>query len=134
MRHCHLLGCEEPHLYKFSRLCCSKWVMPFLNLLREKSYRKFSEGRRDTFKLTLDRGLKLLNEELILEDKKLFSGEVAFKLYDTYGFPLDLTEDVLRESNKKVDIETFDKKMKEQVIRLAHLGLDREMNQRKNMG
>ena len=51
------------------------------------------------------------------EDKKLFSGEVAFKLYDTYGFPLDLTEDVLRESNKKVDIVAFDKKMKEQRVK-----------------
>ena len=75
----------------------------FPELIERKNLIENSLKEEETrFKLTLDRGLKLLNEELsVLEDKKLFSGEVAFKLYDTYGFPLDLTEDVLRESNKK---------------------------------
>ena len=116
MRHCHLLGCEEPHLYKVFPSLLQQMGEAFPELIERKNLIENSLKEEETrFKLTLDRGLKLLNEELlILEDKKLFSGEVAFKLYDTYGFPLDLTEDVLRESNKKVDIETFDKKMKEQ--------------------
>ena len=116
MRHCHLLGCEEPHLYKVFPSLLQQMGDAFPELIERKNLIENSLKEEETrFKLTLDRGLKLLNEELsILEDKKLFSGEVAFKLYDTYGFPLDLTEDVLRESNKKVDIETFDKKMKEQ--------------------
>ena len=116
MRHCHLLGCEEPHLYKVFPSLLQQMGEAFPELIERKNLIENSLKEEETrFKLTLDRGLKLLNEELLfLEDKKLFSGEVAFKLYDTYGFPLDLTEDVLRESNKKVDIETFDKKMKEQ--------------------
>ena len=116
MRHCHLLGCEEPHLYKIFPALLQQMGDAFPELIERKNLIENSLKEEETrFKLTLDRGLKLLNEELsILEDKTLFSGEVAFKLYDTYGFPIDLTEDVLRESDKKVDIETFDKKMKEQ--------------------
>jgi len=116
MRHCHLLDCEEPHLYKIFPSLLQQMGDAFPELIERKSLIENALKEEETrFKLTLDRGLKLLNEELaILEDKKLFSGEVAFKLYDTYGFPLDLTEDVLRESNKRVDIETFDTKMKEQ--------------------
>ena len=93
-----------------------RWVALSLNLLKEKILSKILLRKRETrFKLTLDRGLKLLGDELATQkDSKLFSGEVAFKLYDTYGFPLDLTEDVLRENDKKVDIEAFDEKMKEQ--------------------
>ena len=116
MRHCHLLGCEEPHLYKIFPALLQQMGDAFPELIERKNLIENSLKEEETrFKLTLDRGLKLLNEELsILEEKTLFSGEVAFKLYDTYGFPIDLTEDVLRESDKKVDIETFDKKMKEQ--------------------
>ncbi len=116
MRHCHLLGCEEPHLHKIFPSLLRQMGDAFPELIERKSLIENSLKEEETrFKLTLDRGLKLLNEELTnLENKKLFSGEVAFKLYDTFGFPLDLTQDVLRESDKKVDIKAFDKKMKEQ--------------------
>ena len=116
MRHCHLLGCDEPHLYKIFPTLLGQMGDAFPELIERKNLIENSLREEETrFKLTLDRGLKLLGDELsIQEDKELFSGEVAFKLYDTYGFPLDLTEDVLRESKKKVDIVAFDKKMKEQ--------------------
>ena len=66
------------------------------------------------FKLTLDRGLKLLNEELaILEDEKLFSGEIAFKLYDTYGFPFDMTKAIFSEKKIYLDSNLYDKIVKE---------------------
>ena len=116
MRHCHLLGCDEPHLYKIFPTLLGQMGDAFPELIERKNLIENSLREEETrFKLTLDRGLKLLEDELsVQEGKKLFSGEVAFKLYDTYGFPLDLTEDVLREKSKKVDIVAFDKKMKEQ--------------------
>ena len=66
----------------------------------------------EKFLVLLDRGIKILNEE-IHKVKKILPGEVAFKLYDTYGFPLDLTEDILKNKSLKVDAEKFDLLMKE---------------------
>ena len=64
---------------------------------------------------TLDKGLKILQEENDKnKESNIFSGKVAFKLYDTFGFPLDLTEDVLKESNKKVNINDFNVEMEKQ--------------------
>ena len=116
MRHCHLLGCSEPHLYKIFPILLGQMGDAFPELIERKNLIENSLKEEETrFKLTLDRGLKLLGDELsIQEDNKLFSGEVAFKLYDTYGFPLDLTQDVLRENDKEVDITAFDERMKEQ--------------------
>ena len=72
-------------------------------------------NEEEKFLETLENGLKILEEENIKSnDAKLFSGRVAFKLYDTYGFPLDLTEDVLKEVNKKVNIKKFNKEMEKQ--------------------
>ena len=65
------------------------------------------------FKETVEKGLKILEEEVALSPQKL-DGEIAFKLYDTYGFPLDLTQDYLRSKNIEVDIDSFNIKMKEQ--------------------
>ena len=65
------------------------------------------------FKETVEKGLKLLEEVISLSPKKI-DGEIAFKLYDTYGFPLDLTQDYLKSKKIEVDIESFNKKMKEQ--------------------
>ena len=116
MRHCQLLGCNEPHLHKIFPTLLEQMGSAFPELIERKDTIENSLKEEETrFKLTLDRGLKLLGDELATQkDSKLFSGEVAFKLYDTYGFPLDLTEDVLRENDKKVDIKAFEVKMKEQ--------------------
>ena len=67
----------------------------------------------DRFFKTIDSGMSIFTEELA-NTKEVFSGEVAFKLYDTYGFPLDLTEDMLRDKNLKVDTAKFDELMNEQ--------------------
>jgi alanyl-tRNA synthetase len=69
----------------------------------------------ERFRTTLDRGLKLLDDELAkLPEGAALPGEAAFKLYDTYGFPLDLTQDALREKSREVDIDGFDAAMAEQ--------------------
>ena len=66
----------------------------------------------EKFLVLLDRGIKILNEEISKIDKTL-SGEVAFKLYDTYGFPIDLTEDILKNKSLRIDHKKFQSLMKE---------------------
>ena len=66
----------------------------------------------EKFLVLLDRGIKILDEEIKKTDKKL-SGEAAFKLYDTYGFPLDLTEDILKNKSLTLDHEKFNNLMKQ---------------------
>jgi alanyl-tRNA synthetase len=115
VRHGYLLGMREPFMYKIVDTLV-KQMGDIYPQLKEKK-----EAIKDAIKLeeerffeTIDKGMALFKEELAKTTGDTFSGEVAFKLYDTYGFPLDLTQDMLREVNKKVDIETFEKLMQEQ--------------------
>ncbi|MBU1668050.1 alanine--tRNA ligase [bacterium] len=111
IRHGYLLGLREPFMYKLVDTLVE--VMgeqyEYLNSKAEaiQTAMKMEEER---FFDTIEAGIKLFNEELE-NTKDIFNGEVAFKLYDTYGFPLDLTEDMLREKNIALDIEAFDRKM-----------------------
>ncbi len=115
VRHGYLLGQREPFMYKIVDTLVGQMggQYPYLNEKKEvvKESIKLEEER---FFATIDKGMALFKEELAKTDGAVFSGEVAFKLYDTYGFPLDLTEDMLREVGKKVDIATFEKLMNEQ--------------------
>ena len=114
VRHGYLLGIKEPFMYK---------LVDTLNSIMESQYPYLEEKKElvkelilleeERFFNTLESGLELFNKELE-KTQNLFSGEVAFKLYDTYGFPLDLTEDMLKDKGIKVDIKTFDKLMDEQ--------------------
>jgi alanyl-tRNA synthetase len=116
MRHAHLLGTTDPVMHR---------LVPELVRQMGNAYPELGQGRRQIeetllaeetrFKQTLDRGLKLLDEELIdLPEGADLPGETAFKLYDTYGFPLDLTQDALREKGRGVDQRGFDAAMAEQ--------------------
>ncbi len=115
VRHGYLLGMREPFMYKIVDTLANQMGEQYPYLLEKK------ESVKDTIKLeeerffeTIDKGMQLFEEELKKTSGNVFSGKVAFKLYDTYGFPLDLTEDMLREVNKKVDIKTFNALMEEQ--------------------
>ncbi len=114
IRHGYLLGLRGPFMYKLVDtlvdLMGSQY--DYLNSKAEaiKASMKLEEER---FFDTIEAGIKLFNEEL-KETDEIFNGEVAFKLYDTFGFPLDLTEDMLREKEIKLDIEAFDAKMEAQ--------------------
>ena len=116
MRHTHLLGVDEPMIYK---------LLPALQKEMGEAYPELYSAEdliRETIKLeeerfirTMDKGLKLLDEESAnLKEGDILNGETAFKLYDTYGFPLDLTEDALKNRGIKVDVESFDKAMARQ--------------------
>jgi len=116
MRHAHLIGATEPTLYKLFPALQAKMSGAFPELNRAAALitetLKLEEKR---FIKTLDRGLKLLDEATIdLEDGGILNGEMAFKLYDTYGFPLDLTQDALKPKNMKVDEDAFAAAMERQ--------------------
>ncbi|MBD3807934.1 MAG: alanine--tRNA ligase, partial [Epsilonproteobacteria bacterium] len=111
IRHGYLLGLREPFMYKLADVLVDKMSSHYgyLEARREpiKSAMKLEEER---FFDTIEAGITLFNKELA-NTKDVFSGEVAFKLYDTYGFPLDLTEDMLRELEIGLDKNEFEKHM-----------------------
>ena len=116
MRHAHLLGCKEPLMWRLVPALVQQMGAAFPELLRAQPLiaetLRFEEGN---FKQTLDRGLRLLDEELDrLRPNQPLPGEIAFRLYDTFGFPLDLTEDVLRGRGRKVAVEGFEAAMAHQ--------------------
>jgi alanyl-tRNA synthetase len=114
IRHGYLLGLRKPFMYKLVDTLVNLMgaQYDYLNSKAEaiKASMKLEEER---FFDTIEAGIKLFNEEL-KKTEDIFNGEVAFKLYDTYGFPLDLTEDMLREKEIKLDIAAFDAKMEAQ--------------------
>ena len=116
MRHAHILGAQEPMVYKLVPTLVKEMGDAYPELGRAQALitetLKLEETR---FKKTLGTGLKLLDDETKgLSAGGTLKGEVAFKLYDTFGFPLDLTQDVLRARNIAVDTAGFEKSMDEQ--------------------
>ncbi len=112
MRHAHSLGSKSPVFHKLFEV--------LLNEMKN-SYSELSNGseliietlknEEEKFSSLLERGMKILEENLSKVKNKTLPGPIAFKLYDTYGFPLDLTADILRGKNIKVDNNGFDKEM-----------------------
>ena len=113
MRHSHLLGAKEPIFFSVFKTLQEEMSDNYPELDRAQSLIKETlKMEEEKFLVLLDRGIKILNEEIAKIDKVL-PGEVAFKLYDTYGFPLDLTEDILKNKSMKIDYEKFQSLMKE---------------------
>ena len=114
LRHGYLLGLKNPFMYKLVDKVCELMGGHYSYLNEKKeNVKEQILLEEERFLSTIEKGIELFNEEL-KNTKEIFSGEVAFKLYDTYGFPLDLTTDMLRELNLKVDEAKFDELMKEQ--------------------
>ncbi|HRW59042.1 MAG TPA: alanine--tRNA ligase, partial [Defluviicoccus sp.] len=109
MRHAHLTGCEEPVMWKLVPALTAKMGQAYPELVRAEALISETLKLEETrFRRTLDRGLKLLEEATAeLPAGGVLAGETAFKLYDTYGFPLDLTEDALKARRMTVDAEGF---------------------------
>ncbi len=116
MRHAHMMGCTEPLMYRLVPALLAQMGAQYPELDRASALITETLLLEETrFKSMLDRGLKLLDEETRhIGDGGRFSGDVAFKLYDTYGFPLDLTQDALRQRNITVDTEAFSAAMERQ--------------------
>jgi len=111
MRHSHLLGSKEPIFYKILKTLINEMSSSYPELLRaEALISETLKMEEEKFLVLLERGMNILEEET-KKVKDVFPGDAAFKLYDTYGFPLDLTQDVLRSKSIKVDTEAFDQLM-----------------------
>ena len=117
VRHGYLLGIKEPFMYKLVDTLCQIMGSHYTYLNEKKeNIKELILLEEERFLATISAGLELFNAELA-NTKDIFSGEVAFKLYDTYGFPLDLTADMLREKGLSVDSAKFDELMNEQKAR-----------------
>ena len=120
-RHGKLLGIEEPFLYKVCQTVIDENANAYPELVDKADYiKKMIELEEIRFSKTINDGLSILNghiDTLTKEGKDTLSGEDAFKLSDTYGFPIDLTVEILEERGLKVDREEFDKCLNEQKIR-----------------
>ncbi len=115
MRHSHLLGSKEPVFYNLFETLRNEMSGNYPELLRAESLIKETlKMEEEKFLVLLDRGIKILNEEISKIDKTL-PGDIAFKLYETYGFPIDLTEDILKSKSLEFDKERFGVLMRESV-------------------
>lgn len=116
MRHAHMMGCQEPLMWRLVPALVRLMGDAFPELVRAQALITETLRLEETrFKETLGRGLKLLDmESAKLADGGVLSGDIAFRLYDTYGFPLDLTQDVLRGKHMSVDTQGFEAAMERQ--------------------
>lgn len=121
MRHGKMLGIDHPFLYRTSLKVVDLMKEPYPELREtEAVISKVIRNEEERFSETLDSGLKILREELDRLKKanaKVLAGEVAFRLYDTYGFPLDLTTEILQEEGMSLDEEGFKAHMEGQRIK-----------------
>ncbi|ABR73433.1 alanine--tRNA ligase [Actinobacillus succinogenes] len=128
VRHGHLLGAKETFFYKLVPTLIEVMAEAGKQVKeKQANVEKLLRLEEEQFARTLERGLILLDAELANVKNGVLSGEVAFKLYDTYGFPLDLTADVCRERNIAVDENGFDKEMEAQRLRAqsaSNFGMD----------
>ncbi|NHA74582.1 alanine--tRNA ligase [Helicobacter pylori] len=119
LRHGYLMGLKEAFLYKVVGVVCEQFsnTHAYLKESKEMVMKEcFEEEER--FLETLESGMELFNLSLKhLNENKIFDGKIAFKLYDTFGFPLDLTNDMLRSHGACVDMQGFENCMQEQVKR-----------------
>ena len=112
MRHSHTLGSKEPIFYKMVPVLIKEMSESYPELKRaEPLITETLKTEEEKFSLLLNRGIEILNDNLNKVKNNSFPGKIAFKLYDTYGFPLDLTADILKNKNIKVDKTGFDREM-----------------------
>lgn len=115
VRHGYMLGAKDTFFYKLVAPLIDVMGSAGEELARQRvMVEKVLKSEEEQFARTLERGLQLLDDELASLTGDTLSGEAAFRLYDTYGFPLDLTADVCRERNLKVDEAGFEAAMEEQ--------------------
>ena len=112
MRHSHTLGSKEPIFYKLFDVLLNEMKNNYPELSQGKDLIiETLKNEEEKFSSLLERGIKILDENLGKVKNKILPGDIVFKLYDTYGFPLDLTADILRTKNIKIDIKSFDTEM-----------------------
>ena len=112
MRHAHTLGSKGLVFCKLFEVLLNEMKNSYPELdIRKDLIVETLKNEEEKFSILLERGIKILNENLIKAKNNTLPGTIAFKLYDTYGFPLDLTADILKSKNIKVDTDSFEKEM-----------------------
>jgi len=116
MRHAHILGAKDPLMYRLAPTLIAEMGEAYPELKRAQPVIEAQlREEEDRFRRTLANGLRLLEDEIGgLKHGEKLSGRTAFKLYDTFGFPLDLTQDILRGRSLEVDVAEYDAAMQEQ--------------------
>ena len=124
MRHAHILGCAEPLMHRLAPTLIDEMGTAYPELVRARPMIDATlREEEERFQRTVGRGNSILEEATSkLSEGGVLPGEVAFKLYDTYGFPLDLTQDAVRAKGLTVDIEGFEAAMAEQRARGREAG------------
>jgi alanyl-tRNA synthetase len=119
MRHAHMLGAQDPVMFRLVPALVRQMGAAYPELAQAQALiEETLRGEEVRFRQTLDRGLRLLDDELArIPEGADLPGAAAFRLYDTYGFPLDLTQDALRERGRGVDVAGFEAAMAEQKAR-----------------
>lgn len=117
-KHGKSLGINNAFLYKLTDIVIDNSCGNYAELAEKRDYiKKVIKLEEERFDETIDSGMQILNEfieSLKINNETVLSGEKAFKLYDTYGFPIELTEEILEEKDMKVDLESFNKEMQNQ--------------------
>ena len=118
LRHGHALGATEPFFCELVQTLAEtmQHAYPFVSEMREQIERVLRK-EEEQFQLTLDQGMRILEDALAALEDETIPGEVVFKLYDTYGFPIDLTGDIARERGLQLDMEGFEAAMEAQRAR-----------------
>ncbi len=115
VRHGHHLGATQPFLYQLVGSLVKAMGEAYPELTREqKVISKILKQEEEQFSRTLTQGMKLLEEVLQTLKTNVVPGEIVFKLYDTYGFPVDLTQDIVREKGLTIDMAAFELEMQQQ--------------------
>jgi len=115
IRHGYKLGMNEPFFYQLVAPLAEVMGDAYPELRQQQAtLEKAIRAEEDSFAITLDKGMKLLDGALASLDGKTIPGEIVFKLYDTYGFPVDLTADIARERELTIDLEGYEREMEAQ--------------------
>ena len=134
MRHAHTLGSKNPIFYQLFDVLLNEMSQSYPELKNGKDLIvETLRNEEEKFSSLLDRGMKILDQNLSKVKNNTLPGEIAFKLYDTYGFPLDLTADILKNKNIKIDTNAFDKEMEKskQIARASWKGSgDKSLDER----
>ena len=115
LRHGHEVGAEIPFFHLIVEPLIKEMGTVFPSLIKKEEYiKRIILMEEERFSSTLSQGMKLLNQEIDSNQGEVLSGEFVFKLYDTYGFPIDLTKDIVKNHGLDIDQEGFDKAMAKQ--------------------
>jgi len=127
-RHGRLLGIEKPFLYELCETVIEENKNAYPELVSKKDFIvKSIKNEEDVFLKTIDKGMDMLSSYMEKAEDKVIPGDIAFKLYDTYGFPVDLTADIAAEKGMSVDEDGFNKLMLEQRERARKARLDSDI-------